>query len=79
MNIEIYSKQNCVFCDKAKITLQKYNPKILMLDVDYKRNDFFNKFPNAKTFPQIIINKNHVGGYSELKNWLENNTFDEDF
>lgn len=79
MEIEIYSKTNCIFCDKAKITLQKHNPKILMLDKDYSKDEFFNKFPNAKTFPQIIINKNHVGGYSELKNWLENNTFDEDF
>ena len=79
MNIEIYSKQNCVFCDKDKITLQKYNPKILMLDVDYKRNDFFNKFPNAKTFPQIIINKEHIGGYTELKKWLIQNSFEEEF
>ena len=33
--VEIYSKTNCIFCDKAKIKLQKYNPKILMLDKDY--------------------------------------------
>ena len=79
MNIEIYSKPNCVFCDKAKITLQKYNPKILMLDVDYKRNDFFNKFPNAKTFPQIIINNEHVGGYHDLEKWLAFNQPDQDF
>ena len=79
MKIEIYSKTNCVFCDKAKIKLQKHNPKILMLDVDYNREDFFKKFPNARTFPQIIINEERVGGYSELKKWLEQKTFDENF
>ena len=79
MKIEIYSKSNCVFCDKAKIKLQKHNPKIHMLDQDYTRNDFFVKFPNARTFPQIIINEEHVGGYAELKKWLEKNSFDEDF
>ena len=79
MKIEIYSKTNCIFCDKAKIKLQKYNPKILMLDVDYNREDFFKKFPNARTFPQIIINKERVGGYSELKKWLEDKPFDENF
>ena len=79
MDIEIYSKSNCVFCDKAKITLQKYDPKIKMLDKDYSREDFFNKFPNARTFPQIIINKEHVGGYSELIKWLESNSFNEEF
>tara|TARA_B110000438_G_scaffold275664_1_gene296781 strand:+ start:993 stop:1232 length:240 start_codon:yes stop_codon:yes gene_type:complete len=79
MKVEIYSKTNCVFCDKAKLKLQKHNPKIYMLDKDYTRDVFFNKFPNAKTFPQIIINKEHVGGYSELKKWLEKNIFNEDF
>ena len=79
MDIEIYSKTNCVFCDKAKIKLQKHNPKIHMLDKDFSRDDFFKKFPNARTFPQIIIDKQHVGGYSELKKWLEKNSFDEIF
>ena len=79
MVIEIYSKTNCVFCEKAKIRLQKHNPKVYMLDKDYSRDDFFKKFPNAKTFPQIIINQEHVGGYSELRKWLEKNSFDEDF
>ena len=56
MEVEIYSKTNCVFCDKAKMRLSKENPKIHMLDEDYTREDFFKKFPNARTFPQIIIN-----------------------
>ena len=79
MNVEIYSKTNCIFCDKAKYKLQKHNPKIFMLDKDYNREDFFKKFPNAKTFPQIIINNENIGGYAELTKWLENNTFDENF
>ena len=79
MNIKIFSKKNCIFCDKAKIILQKYNPKILILDEDYNREDFFSKFPNVRTFPQIIINEDHVGGYAELKRWLDQNSFDENF
>ena len=79
MNVEIYSKTNCVFCDKAKMRLQKYNPKIHILDDDFSRNDFFKKFPNAKTFPQIIINQEHIGGYAELIKWLEKNLLDEEF
>ena len=79
MKVEIYSKTQCSFCDKAKMLLAKYQPKILMLGEDYTREDFFIKFPNAKTFPQIIINKEHIGGYFELKKWLEQNSFDEDF
>ena len=79
MIVEIYSKTNCGYCDRAKTKLQKYSPKIHMLDKDYSREDFFIKFPNAKTFPQIIINNEHVGGYHELEKWLAFNIPDEDF
>ena len=79
MKIEIYSKTNCVFCEKAKIKLQMYNTKIKMLDEDYTKEEFFKKFPNAKTFPQIIINNKLVGGYNELEKWLAFNSPNEDF
>ena len=59
--------------------LAKKNPKIHMLDQDFTREDFFKKFPNARTFPQIIINGKNIGGYQELERWLATNTFDEEF
>lgn len=59
--------------------LAKENPKIHMLDQDYTKEDFFKKFPNARTFPQIVINGKNIGGYSELEKWLQNNTFDTEF
>jgi len=79
MKAEIYSKNNCVFCDKAKMRLAKFNPEIFMLDKDFTREEFFLKFPNAKTFPQIIINNKHIGTYNELEKWLTFNNPDEDF
>ena len=79
MEVEIYSRKNCVFCDKAKIKLQKYSPRIHMLNQDYTREEFFEKFPNAKTFPQIIINNKHVGGYHELEKWLAFNFPNKNF
>ena len=79
MIAEIYSRNNCVFCDKAKMRLSKYNPKIYMLNKDYTREEFFQKFPNAKTFPQIIVNDKHIGTYNQLEQWLAFNNPDEDF
>ncbi len=79
MKAEIYSKTNCTFCDRAKMRLAKYDPKIFMLDQDFTRQEFFQKFPNAKTFPQIIINNKHIGTYNELEQWLAFNNPDEDF
>ena len=79
MKAKIYSKTHCVFCDKAKMRLAKYNPQIFMLDKDFTREELFQKFPNARTFPQIIINKKHIGTYNELEKWLAFNKPDEDF
>ena len=79
MKAEIYSKDHCSFCDKAKMRLSKYNPKIFMLNKDFTREEFFQKFPNAKTFPQIIINNEHIGTYNQLEKWLAFNNPDEDF
>ena len=50
-----------------------------MLDQDYTSDEFFKKFPNAKTFPQIIIDNEKIGGYHELEKWLAFNKPDEDF
>ena len=79
MDVVIYSRDNCGYCNRAKIKLQKYNPNIQMLNQDYTREEFFIKFPNAKTFPQIIINNKHIGGYHELEKWFTINSSNEDF
>tara|TARA_Y100000590_G_scaffold260806_1_gene292864 strand:- start:290 stop:529 length:240 start_codon:yes stop_codon:yes gene_type:complete len=79
MEVVIYSKNNCPNCEKVKIRLSKYKPQILFLEKDISREDFFKKFPNSKTVPQIIIDDKHIGGYNELEKWLAFNKPDEDF
>ena len=79
MEVEIYSKTHCGYCERAKMRLQKYNPKIHMLDQDYTREEFSTKFPHAKTFPQIIINNEKIGGFHELEKWLAFNYPNKDF
>tara|TARA_B100000965_G_C19201816_1_gene587740 strand:- start:11 stop:247 length:237 start_codon:yes stop_codon:yes gene_type:complete len=74
MEVLIYSKNNCPNCQKAKIKLSKFNPKILLLEKDVTREEFFSKFPNAKEVPQIVINNKHIGGLKEVENWLAFNT-----
>jgi glutaredoxin len=72
-NVEIYSKSNCVFCDKAKnyfsqndISYVEHNVEIGdVFDTLMSRN------PNARTMPQIFINDVLIGGYTDLIEWLE--------
>ena len=54
----------------AKSALATHDPVILMLNQDYSREQFFEIFPTAKTFPQIIINGEKIGGYHELEKWM---------
>ena len=79
MQVIIYSKDNCSNCLKAKKILSKFNPKIIILDKDISREEFFKKFPASKTVPQIIIDNNHIGGYEDLEKWLAFNVPDENF
>ena len=66
--IEIWSKPNCIFCDKAEMLckMKSLEYKKYMLDVDYSREEFIEKFPEARTFPQITMDGNYIGGFTEL-------------
>ena len=67
--IEIWSKPQCPFCDKAENLCKQKNfeYKKCMLDVDFTREQLFEKFPSARTFPQITINGELVGGFTEFE------------
>jgi len=68
--ITIYSKPNCVFCEKAKSMVKKlgfeYEEK--MFGKDFKTPDelFEAVGKQVRTMPQIIIDDKHIGGYNEL-------------
>ena len=72
--IEIYGKTFCPYCDKAKSLCERegYEYKYKQLDKEFTREDFFDLFPTARTFPQIKINGDSIGGYTELEAWASN-------
>ena len=74
MTIEIYGKTFCPYCDKAKALCERegYEYSYKELDKDFSRDEFFDIFPTARTFPQIKIDGNDVGGYTELEVWSQN-------
>ena len=72
--IEIYGTDNCVFCDKAKELSEAYNKEYTYIDVTETEDTtaaFFKKFPNVRTVPQIVWEGKHIGGYTELSEWLK--------
>ena len=40
-----------------------------MLDEDFTREELFEIFPGARTFPQIKIDGENIGGYQQLEEW----------
>ena len=78
MNIVVYSKNNCVWCDRAKNLLNSVDLSFNEIDLsdDIKRNEFYKKIgEGVKTVPQIFIDDIRVGGFPELVTWFEENGF----
>lgn len=72
--ITIYGKPACPSCTKAKAFVEKrgYKFEYKELDKDFTREELFETFPTARTFPQIIVGDNKVGGYENMLEYIDN-------
>jgi len=68
MNVIVYSKDNCIFCEKAVslATMKGLDVTVKKLGIDFGMEDLMGQFPNAKTFPQIVVDDKSIGGYTEF-------------
>jgi glutaredoxin 3 len=73
MKVEIYSKPQCPYCVQAKALAERegYELTYKMLDEDFDRETLMETFPGARTFPQIIVDGEKIGGYTEFKALVE--------
>lgn len=70
--IEIYGTESCTYCKKAIEIAEQYNLMYDYIDATENYESFQEKFPDAKTVPQIIWNKKHIGGYNDFATEVEN-------
>ena len=78
--IEMYTKNECPWCEKAsnliKETIGKgrvttvYN---LNTCIEHKEK-LLERYSEAKTVPQIFIDGKHIGGYEDLVEYIDNTT-----
>ena len=69
MKVTIYSKDNCSFCDRA-ISLAEsrdLDVNVLKLDKDFTIEQLKEWFPSAKSFPQVIVDDENIGGFKEFQ------------
>ena len=67
--IKIYSTGTCPICDKTKLLLNKWQIPYEEARIDQDRDamrEMLEISQNARTVPQIAIDKKWIGGFSEL-------------
>ena len=66
--IIIYSKENCPYCVKAKILLQRKGLQFteIKINSDQLKEEMVSKSGGRMTVPQIFIDGNHIGGCDDL-------------
>lgn len=75
MNITVYSRSGCPYCDKIKSVLEQRNLQYTLyeLDVDFIKDEFYDEFGVGSTFPQVILDGKKLGGCTDTVKYLVEN------
>ena len=74
MNAIVWSKPSCTFCEQAKILLKMKNIEFEERNISgptWDKDDLLEVVPDARTLPQIFIDGNYIGGFVELRQYLQ--------
>ena len=73
MKAVVWSKDACPFCDQAKSLLKlkgiEFEEK--KIGHGFTREDLLEAVPTARTVPQIFLNNELIGGFTELQRHLQ--------
>lgn len=72
MKAVVWSKYDCPFCDQAKALLTQKGIEIEERKIGdgFTKDDLLEAVPTARTVPQIFLDEEYVGGFTELKKRL---------
>ena len=73
MRFIVYSKPECPYCFKVKKVLELCGKEFVVytLDEDFTRKEFYAEFGEGSTFPQVIVNDQHLGGCTDTVQYLK--------
>jgi GrxC family glutaredoxin len=76
--VVVYTKDYCVFCNRAKALLRAKNVDFREFDItdDVNLQDEVNRRSGRMTVPQIFIDEEPIGGYEELRRLEESGELD---
>lgn len=73
MKAVVWSKDQCPYCTQAKALLEskgiEYEERNIMHGT-YTKEQLLEAVPTARTLPQIFLDEEYVGGFTELRKKL---------
>lgn len=75
MQVIVWSKNPCPYCDQAKALLKMKGIAFEERNIttgNWTREQLLESVPGARTVPQIFIDGQLIGGFTELKKFFEN-------
>ena len=72
MKAVVWSKDACPFCVQAKALLEARGIEYEERNVskDWTREQLLEAVPDARTLPQIFLDGQHIGGFTDLHSHL---------
>jgi len=71
MSYVVYGRKDCIWCYRAKMFLEQRNEDFRYIDInDDSRTKAFLASKGFKTVPQIYLDNQHIGGYTDLVSYF---------
>lgn len=76
MKAIVWSKYHCHYCDQAKALLTQKGIEFEERKIGdgFTKEDLLEAVPTARTVPQIFLDEQYIGGFTELKQKLTEST-----
>jgi glutaredoxin len=73
MRFIVYSKPECPYCFKIKKVLELCGKEFVVytLDEDFTGKEFYAEFGEGSTFPQVVVDEQHLGGCTDTIQYLK--------
>jgi glutaredoxin 3 len=73
MKAIVWSRNACPFCDQAKnlLKLKGIEFEERNISTDWTREQLLEAVPDARTVPQIFLDEQLIGGFTELRKHLQ--------
>jgi glutaredoxin len=72
MKAIVWSKDQCAYCEQAKALLESrgIEYEVRNISQDWTREQLLEAVPTARSVPQIFLDEELIGGFTELRKKL---------